>query len=796
MKVSLNWVNRYVDLHDITPEEIANRLTFAGIEVEGIERRAVGTNLVTAHVLEARLMENSDHLSICQVDMGSKYGTAQIVCGAPNVKTGQKVIVARPGAVLSEVKISKSNIRGHESNGMICSLLELGVDKKFLSQESIEGIEELPEDTPIGREDVLALLGLEDTILNLKLLANRPDALAVYNIARELATLFDRPLKSWQVSLNQGKAPKFEVAVTTDKCPQFSIRTVMGIGHGHTPAHIEHALSAMGMRPISPLVDISNYVMLLTGQPLHIYDIDRLEEAKLTIVDGVKHPFYALDDNEYQTEPSDIAIFSGQTIACLAGVMGSNKTGVTQSTKNIAIEAANFHGATIRQTSIRLNLPSESSQRFIKGINPHQAEAVLDFTIHLIGEVLGYDEYSATIAHDKINHQLKQIPFTYEAINARLGTNFSHAQIDTTLAKVGIKVKSNELLAIIPAHRIDIEGVSDLSEEVIRILGFEHIDVKLPPLTALHAGLSTNQVKTDNIRRYLRDRGLDEVVSYTLLHQREIGKFRLLNQDEVYKLGNPMSDEREYVRGGLLYSLLKVANYNVARQNKNLAMFEISSIETKALRSTYLGAILVGQRYRRGRLDDKPYDFYDAKGLVESMMNILGIEAGRYRFEPLVKCEQELHPGQSATIIIDNKVIGALGTLSPLAYSEFDFKKEPVVLLELDFGYLLGIRVSSLKMSPLSKYPTVSRDLAIIVDKKIDANSLVRVIRKTSKDLIRSVDIFDVYTGQHIDNDKKSIALSIELGSDKKTLTEAECGETIEKIKVALAQTFNASFRI
>ena len=796
MKVSLNWVNRYVDLHDIAPEEIAKRLTFAGIEVEGIERLAVGTNLVTAHVLDARLMEHSDHLSICQVDMGPKFGSAQIVCGAPNVKTGQTVIVARPGAVLAEVKISKSVIRGYESNGMICSLLELGVDKKFLSQASIDGIEELPNDTPIGREDVLALLGLDDTILNLKLLANRPDALAVYNIARELATLFDRPVKSWQVSLPKGNKPDFIVNVQTSKCPQFSIRTVTGIGTGHTPSYIEHALVAMGMRPISPLVDISNYVMLLTGQPLHIYDLERLEEKKLTIVDGIKHAFFALDDNEYQTEASDIAIFSGQTIACLAGVMGSNKTGVTSTTKNIAIEAANFHGATIRQTSIRLNLPSESSQRFIKGINPHQAEQVLDLTIHLIGEILGHDGYSATIAHDVIDHALKQIPFTYEAINARLGTRFTHAQINQTLGKVGIQVKNNEPIAIIPAHRIDIEGVSDLSEEVIRILGFEHIDVKLPPLTALHAGLSSKQVKVNTLRRFLRDRGLDEVVSYTLLHQREVEKFRLLNQDEVYKLNNPMTDEREYVRGGLLYSLLKVANYNVARQNKNLAMFEISSIETKATRSNYLGAILVGQRYRRGRLDAKPYDFYDAKGLIESLMHILGIDEGRYRFDALNNHEQQLHPGQSAAIIIDNKIIGVLGTLSPLAYAEFDFKKAPVVLLELDLGYLLNVRVSGLKMSPLSKYPTVSRDLAIIVDNKIDANSLIRIIRKTSKELIRSVEIFDVYTGQHIEPEKKSIALSIELGSDKKTLTEAECSEAIEKIKIALAQSFSASFRI
>ena len=294
MKVSLNWIKKYVDLTDITPEEIASKLTMAGIEVESIDPLAVGTNLVIGFVKQAKLMENSDHLSLCQVDLGKKYGNVQIVCGAPNIKTGQTVIVARPGAKLKEVSIGRSSIRGHESNGMICSLLELGVDSKQLSQDSIEGIEVLDSATAIGREDVLALLGLDDVILSIKLLANRPDAMGLYNVAREIAMLFNRQIKPWTQALPIGNKPNFKVDVRTGKCPQFTIRTVMGIKQGTTPEYIAHALKSMGMRPISPLVDISNYVMLLTGQPLHFYDLDRLEEQRLVISDDVNAPFYAL----------------------------------------------------------------------------------------------------------------------------------------------------------------------------------------------------------------------------------------------------------------------------------------------------------------------------------------------------------------------------------------------------------------------------------------------------------------------------------------------------------------------
>jgi len=797
MRISLNWINQYVDISRITPEEIARKLTFAGIEVETIDRIAVGTNLVTAYVVEAKKMDGSDHLSLCQVDMGPNFGTTQIVCGAPNIKTGQKVIVARPGAVLDKVKISRSNIRGNESNGMICSLLELGVDDKNFSDDQKDGIEVLPGDTPIGIEDVLKLLGLDDTILSLKLLANRPDAMALYNVAKEIGLLFDLPVKDWKQSLPSGKKPDFTITVNTPKCRLFSIRTVHGICNGTTPEYIKRALSSMGMRPISPLVDISNYVMLLTGQPLHFYDLDKLKGKELVISEQFEGTFTALDDKSYSILKGDIAITNGKELACLAGIMGSNHHGVSATTTSIAIEAAHFDGATIRGTATRLNLLSESSQRFIKGTNPHQIEDVLDLTVLLIKEILGCREYSSTVSHDTVVHQRKEITFTREAINMRLGTSFSMAEIEATLTKIGFDIahRESKVVALVPFARIDVDGIVDLSEEVIRIQGFEHIDAKLPHLVAINAGFSKGQTRQEALRSLLLNRGLDEILTYTLLNKSEAESYRFLNKDELYRLSNPMTVDREYVRGGLSFSLLQSANYNVARQNKQLAMFELSSIETKHSRSAHLGIVLVGQKSARQMLVTRPYDFYDAKGMFEAIMSLLGIDAARYRYERLTGCP-ELHPGQSAAIHVDNKPCGIIGALSPLGAQPFDFKKLDVVLLEIDLGYILGLKVNPVKMAPLSKFPTVMRDIAVIVEEEVDAATIIKAIRKTNKELIRNVEIFDVYAGTGIPAGKKSIALTMHINSENRTLTDFETNEVIEKVKIALASGFNASFRI
>ena len=421
MKVSLNLLKQFVDLEGLTPEQIATRLTFAGVEVESIEKLASGSKLIVGEVIHCENMENSDHLHITKVNAGPKYGTLNIVCGAPNCREGLKVIVALDGCVLPGGTIKKGQIRGHDSEGMLCSLLELGVDSKYLSEKQTQGIEELPNDSIVGDENVLGLLGLDDTILDLKLLANRSDMYAVISVAKEINTLFGKELKLPEVKIESDNNDHFPVDSLTEKCPQFSSRVVKNIVTKESPTWMKEALRSSGIRSINNVVDIGNYVMLLTGQPLHMYDLDKLEKKELVVRDDIEGPFVALDEKTYQLQKGDICITSNGKVMCLGGVMGSLACAVDENTKNIVIEAANFDYASIRRTSIRLNLTSDSSQRFVKGINPNQYDFVMDLTASLLKELADAKEASVVSTYLKDKYRPTVIETTTKYINGRLG---------------------------------------------------------------------------------------------------------------------------------------------------------------------------------------------------------------------------------------------------------------------------------------------------------------------------------------------------------------------------------------
>lgn len=799
MKVSLSWLNEYVDLSAYTAQEIANRLTSAGLEVEEIIALSQGDKLVVGYVKKAEILPDT-HLSLCQVDTGAKYGLRQIICGAKNVTTGQKVIVALPGARLRDGEIKVTTIKGYESHGMICSLPELGVDKTILSEEQIQGIEVLPSDFEVGHENPLNLLGLNDTIFSLNLLANRPDGNSVYNLAREIAALFSLPIKPLFTHSNIQEIPsEFKVISQTNKCPQFAIKVVHGVNNTlKTPQHITRYLQALGIRGINLLVDIGNYVMLLTGQPVHMYDLDKLPTKTLTVRDDLSTSFIALDKKNYTLLPGDLIITSNDVVACLGGVMGSLATGVDENTKNVAIESANFHFANIRQTSMRLGLVSESSLRFSKGINPHQYQEVLDYAAQLI-----YETSKATSIEKTVNTLLEEKPltvikFAIESINERLGTDFSEQEIVETLERLYFKIKKMPpyYLAEVPSFRIDVKEVADLSEEVIRYQGFGRIKTELPAFISLKTGLSEEQEKTYLIRNYLKDRGLNEVISYTLLSEKESHYWPLIHQDESYVVFNPLSEDRRFVRNHLLYSLLNVAAYNLNRQNKDFSLFEISSIESKNRMSTHLSIVLAGDKKLQGLLQKVPFDFYDIKGLMENMFDLFGIENSRYSFEINPDFSNIFHPGRSAKVKLGGKVIGYCGQLSPLIHEVIDFPKVTLVALEIDLNELLATKVSPLKMREISKYPNVERDLAFLIDKKVPSLEVVRLVKKVSKNLIRDVEVFDVFIGKDIPEDKKSMALRLTLGSDDHTLVDQEVVYLLTKVKELLAATYKVVYRL
>ena len=798
MLVSLKNLNNFVKIDDLSPEEIAHKLTFAGVEVEEISRLASGTNLVIGYVKTCELHPNSDHLHVLKVDLGPKYGVNQIVCGAPNARAGLKVIVAREGAQLPEKEIKRGVIRGIESNGMCCSLLELGVDAKYLSEEQKAGIEELPNDAPIGEENVLGYLGLDDVVLNLNVLANRPDLLSIFNVAREVGALFNREVKLPKVKAKVDFKTKLVVGSKTKRCSQFSGKEIKGIVTKASPKWMSDALMAMGVRSINNIVDIGNYVMLMTGQPLHMYDADKLAKAELFAQDDYDGDFVALDEKTYKVIPGDIVICSNNKPMCLGGVMGSLECAVDANTKNIYIEAASFDGASIRHTSNRLGLVSESSQRFVKGTNHFQSEFVLDYAASLINELCDAKENSNNIVYQAEENKEKLVSCSISKINGRLGTSFTKEEIVETLSSLNFVLKfedDDKFLAKVPEYRLDVTCDADLSEEVIRLRGYDNVKSILPNLDTKVGMLSIRQKRIKNIRNYLLSVGLDECLTYSLISKKEKDNFCLLNKEENYVIMNPLTDEHEVFRTHILGSLLKVATYNVARQNKNLALFETSNMISKASRSEHLAIVLVGQALNQGLLSKENYSFYHMKGILEGLFTSLGIESSRYRLDRFVDPNHELHPGKAANIIFQNKVIGVMGELHPNQIEKYDLGKTSAVVLEMNLEALLEAKVSETKMSQISRFPSVSRDLAFVLDASTPSSDIIRAVKKVGGSYVINCEVFDIYQGANIAEGKKSMAITITYRKDDGTLTDKEIGDAEEKIKFELSRNYKAEIR-
>ena len=796
MLVSLKEVSKYVSLEGLSGEEIAKGLTFSGTEVEEVVSLASGTNLVIGEILNCVEHPDSDHLHILQVNLGTKYGVQQIVCGAPNARTGLKVIVSRVGAKLPGGEIKASVIRGVESNGMCCSLLELGVDAKYLNEYQTKGIEELPADAPVGEENVLGYLGLDDTVLNLKVLANRPDLLSLYQVAKEIGAIFSRKVTIPIYDKNETFKTELKVGSETSRCSQFSGKEIRNITIKESPLWMSRFLMAMGTRSINNIVDIGNYVMLLTGQPLHMYDADKLKAKELIARDDYDGDFVALDEKNYKIIPGDIVITCNKEPMCLGGVMGSLACAVDENTKNIYIEAASFDGASIRHTSNRLGLASESSSRFVKGTNHFQAEEVINFAAQLIKDLCEGKEFSNIVNYQTEKYEQKVIKTSVKRINGRLGTSFSVDEIKSTLTRLYFEVEGDdELVVKVPASRLDVTCDADLSEEVIRLLGFENVKVTLPVLPVTLGSLSLAQEREKAIRTYLLSIGLDECLTYSLISKKEMDKFNLLHNEEHYVILNPLTDDREVFRTHILNSLLKTASYNVARQNKDLALFEVSDMISKSSKSKHLAVLLLGKERTRNLLENRDYNFFHMKGIVEEIFALLGIEKSRYKIEKSRLNGTELHPGKSADIIFQGQMVGRFGELYPTQYQDYDLGKTNAVVLEMNLDLLLASKVSLVKNENFSKFPSVTRDLALVVKKDVTAADLIRTIKMVGKGLVSEAEVFDVYEGINIGFNKKSLAISITFSSKDHTLLDKEVTDLLDKIKFELNHVHNAELR-
>lgn len=777
MRLSLNFVKDYVDIDEnIDVKELAEKMTAVGNEYDEATSLVNATNLVVGEVLTCQMHPDSDHLHLCEVNIGEEV--LNIVCGAPNVRTGLKVIVAKVGAELpGGVKIKKGLIRGQESNGMLCSLYEIGIDKKYLSEQDKNGICELPSNAKPG-DDPIKVLGLDDKIIDFELTANRGDLLSILGMAYEISSIYNKEVRVPDLKHNEIEEDvnnEFNLNIETENCSLFLAKKVKDIVIKESPDFIKNRLIACGIRPINNVVDISNYVMLELGQPLHFYDSDNLGDTILVRMAKNGEELVTLDSTKRILNENDIVITNGKEVVGLAGVMGGINTEVENTTKNVLIEAAIFDSVKVRKTSNKI-LRSEASNRFEKGLDPNRTYMAIERACRLLEKYANAKVENGTAIYDKTENKEKKIKIEYEYINNVLGTNISKKDIVDVFKRLKFETdeKENDVLVTVPTRRRDISIKEDLVEEVGRIYGVDKIEGKLP-MVQMKMGSIDKTIR--KIRHKMCDLGLNETLTYVLINDKDVKKFTTDKFEEL-KLLDPITEERNTLRYSLIPSLYKVYEYNKARENKDICLFEIGKGFWKK-EGVYgedqkICVLMTGKYYNKIGFN-KQVDFYDIKGVTEELLDFLGY-GGRYSFIVPNEIPNELHPGQTASINVNNDIVGIVGKIHP------EVENEDVYVMEINLDKLLNKRVGKMKFKEISKFPTIKKDLAILLDKDIASKEVELKIKKKAGSLLQEIKVFDVYEGKNIDKNKRSIAYSLTFGNEKRTLNDDEVNNIMENI--------------
>ena len=784
--ISLNWVGDYIDIKDENPSELAVKVTKAGINVEAVVTKKID-NLVIGQVVECSPHPDSDHLNVCKVNIGKEV--IQIVCGAPNVRKDLKVIVALVGAVLpGDFKIKKSKIRGVESNGMICALFELGLEEET-EENYNKGIHELDDDAPVG-EDPIKYLGLDDTLYELDIHKHRNnDCYYHIGFAYEIAAILNKKVTLPKLDYKESKDKiKFNLEVKTDKCSYYVARSAKNVVIKESPDFIKQRLTAAGMRPINNVVDISNYVMLEFGQPLHFFDRDKLGDTIVVRDAKDKEKIITLDGEEHTLTKDDIVITDGKKAVCIAGVMGGENTEVDLNTKNILIESAIFNPVNIRNTSKRCDLPSEASIRYGKGLNYEYTEMASKRACHLLEKYADATIEEGYVLVDNEDHTEKVLEFVPDEVNKLLGMEISEEDMKHELERLDFPYKLNngKFIVTVPRRRLDIDPyVNDIAEEIGRLYGYNNLVSTLPKVLDSGADYAKDVKYNRTISKRLRNQGLNEVITYTLVSPEMAELFDYRKLQKVV-LPNPMSIDKSVVRTSLIPSLLNTYNYNKARKVEDVFIYEISKVYDKDYNEdSMISGLLKGNYVSNSWNNSVKVDFYIVKGIVEDLLNYLGFK-NRYSFE--VSTCSDLHPGVSADIILDREKIGIIGKVHP------KLVKDDIYVFELSMNSLMK-KVKNIKYKEAPKYPEIEKDMAFILDKDISAGEVINTIRKAGGRLLSDIDIFDIYTGENIDNNKKSIAFKLTFVDLNKTLTDEEVMEVFNRIIDKVEEVHKAKVR-
>lgn len=786
--ISMNWVKDYVDLDGIDLKDLAVQVTKGGLNIEGVIDHHID-NLVVGEVLECVDHPDSDHLHVCKVNDGKTV--RQIVCGASNVREGIKVIVALPGCILpGNFQIKEGKIRGVESNGMICALFELGLEEKN-DETYAAGITELPETAKAG-EDPLKVLGLDDTIYDLDNHKRRNnDCYYHIGFAYEVATVLNKRVhlpESDYHEVDESIKDKFSLDVETKKCPYYIAKMVKNVKIGESPEFIKNRLKSAGMRSINNVVDISNYVMLEYGQPLHFFDYDKLGKHVLVrdAVDGEE--IITLDGKKHKLTENDIVITNGEKPVCIAGVMGGENTEVDESTTTVLIESAIFDAVSIRLTAQRLDLKSEASIRYGKGLNFEYTDEAIKRACFLLEKYASGEVLKDEIKHDVIDKSEKRVDFTKNDINKMLGIELTDEDVKTELTRLdfGYTYENGIFHVVIPRRRLDVEAnINDIAEEIGRFYGYENLVSKVPRVP-IRLGRYADDVRLRKmVSTRLRASGLNEAKTYTLTSPEMAKMFKYDNLENVI-LPNPMSVDKSVVRTSILPSLINVFDYNKARKVSDILIYEIAKTYDINYNETTKAAILMSGNYlTNGVLGiNVKVDFFVLKGIVENLLDYLGFK-NRYSFVQANDLP-DMHPNMSARIMLDRNEIGIIGRVHP------SIKKDEIYVCELNLNSLLS-RVKPIKYKTASKYPSIEKDFAFIVNNDVTNAEMKEAIKKSAGRILDSVNIFDIY--ENIEEGKKSMAYKLVFKDETRTLSDEEVMVVFNKVIKDIETKFDAKLR-
>lgn len=807
MKVSYQWLSEYVDLSGVTPHELAEQLTRSGIEVDAVESRNAGvSHCVIGYVKERTKHPDADRLNVCIVDVGQEEDL-QIVCGAPNVAQGQKVVVAMVGAHLpGDLKIKRSKLRGVESQGMICSAKELGLNDKLLAKDQQEGIMVLPEDAEVGM-DAVSYLGMDDYVLELGLTPNRSDCLSMLGVAYEVAAILGKEvqLPATELVENGGQNP-IQVSIDApEQSYQYHGRHFTNAKITSSPQWMKNRLMAAGMRPINNVVDVTNYVLLEYGQPLHAFDAGKVAERKIVVrLAREGEELVTLDDQTRKLDAQTLLITDPEKALAIAGVMGGANSEITDETKEIILEAAWFTPQTVRSTARKLGMRTEGCVRWEKGVDQRRVKEAGERAAALIQQLSG-----ASVSEGVATAVVKEgkpavVRVTLDKINQLLGTSLTADEISPIFERLQFpyEVADDTWTVTVPTRRGDITLPEDLVEEVARLYGYDKIPTSLPTGETTQGQLTPDQKLRRAIRHHLIGAGLNEAISYALVHPDHVEDVAGLHQGSTKPVAllMPMSEEHSVLRTSLLPSLLETVAYNKNRQNHDVAIFELGRVFLTSQEvltelpeeRLYVGGALTGQWVPQNWMGAKqPVDFYQAKGVVESLFAGLGIRDVQYK---AVSDLAGMHPGRTAEVWVKETRLGYVGQVHPATEKAYDLSETYV--FQLDIAALGKVANEVGHYNPLPKFPAVTRDLALVVDRSVHAGTLEATIREAAGNLLESLTLFDVYTGERIAQDKKSMAFSLVFRNNERTLQDEEVQQITAAIVEALKVKTGAELRM